>query len=90
MKFSQADCEGKVVERSVPSPPENKDVVIKEKEKEVKEQGVKEERVKVEVCLIEEGKGKEEEQKIDVWEEEMKGVMGEQDFGISMREKERD
>ena len=78
-------CEGKVDE-SAPSPPDSKDMVVKERERAVLKLRDGEERVKMEVCLTEEGKGKEEEH---VWEEDIKVGTGAEDFWISTSKRGR-
>ena len=55
-------------------PPEREIVSIESKDNltEVNTEIKSEERVKTEVCLIEEGKGKEEELQLPVWEEDIR------------------
>ena len=56
----------------------------------MKKEIIKEERVKMEICLVGEGKGKEEESEITVWEEEIKETRGEWAFWVPKKTEEKE
>ena len=72
------------------SPPENKDIKGEENEREMLKAKGDKERGKIEVCLLEEGKGKEEEQMMDVWEEDIKVGTGMRDFYIEANKRKKE
>ena len=84
-------CEGQEIP-SVPSPPIEKDTKEEKAKKEKLEAQERQEGVKTEVCLSEEGKGKDAEQWVEVWEKDLNTGGIARDFqvvtGVRRREKE--
>ena len=66
----------------MPSPPGKTNTKREVEKKDEVGEGSKLERVKTEVCLLEEGKNKGEEQWIDVWEEGIKEGASVRDFQV--------